>query len=97
MLTAEYNVDDLAISNKSGRFVIVQGNTVSILNLNPMVITKVEAELLSGATEIKLLSNHLLSGNEKEFLFLEARIPSSDNKGVFKLIIKASGEVEFDY
>ena len=76
---------------------IVQGNTVSILNLNPMVIIKVEAELLVGATEIKLLSNHLLLGEEKEFLFLEARVPSSDKKGVFKIVIKDSGEVEFDY
>ena len=62
-----------------------------------MVIIKVEAELLVGATEIKLLSNHLLLGEEKEFLFLEARVPSSDKKGVFKIVIKDSGEVEFDY
>jgi hypothetical protein len=42
------------------------------------------------------LSNHLLSGKEQEFLFLEARIPSNEEKAVFKLIIKDSGEVEFD-
>jgi hypothetical protein len=77
--------------------VIVQGNAVYILNVNSTGVTKVEAELLSGATEIKLLSNHLLSGKEQEFLFLEARIPSNEDKAVFKLIIKDSGEVEFDY
>lgn len=39
---------------------IVKGNAVYILNVNSTGVTKVEAELLSGATEIKLLSNHLL-------------------------------------
>ena len=73
---------------------ILQDNQLYILSHTGL--TKVDVNLFSDFIEIKLLSNHLLLGNEQEFLFLEAKTSVEEMK-VFRLVIKNTGEVEFDY